>query len=176
MVQLSSVDEATAAIQALNGQDFAGLMAGGQAQQQSQQQPQQQWSVPTQSQAAGGSGSGHQLEVKYAGTGLPSDNLYIKGLPSPEVDKDTLNAMFTSLGFTVLRSRTMPDMRGQGNSAAMVQLSSVDEATAAIQALNGQDFAGLMTGGQAQQQSQQQPQQRWSAPTQSQAAGGSGSD
>jgi len=120
LVQLSSADEAAAVIAGLNGRSRAeleplfGAPAGG-----------EQQSVPP-------------LVVRYAGSGIPSDNLHIENLPSPNVDQDTLNELFISLGLVVVRSRVMPDPRGTGSSTAMVQLGSQEQAEQAINALNGQ--------------------------------------
>ena len=36
---------------------------------------------------------------------MTSDNLYISGLPSPAVDEDVLQGLFTGVGFTIVRSR-----------------------------------------------------------------------
>jgi len=77
------------------------------------------------------------LTVKYKGD-VPCDNLYITGLPSPQVSPVTLNLMFTQLGLTVKRSKIIPDTQGRGSSAALLQLNSQEEAAAAIVAWNGQ--------------------------------------
>ena len=56
-----------------------------------------------------------KLTVKYSGqSGTPSDNLYISGLPSPQIDQASLHEMFTGLGLTVVRSRVIPDTKGWG--------------------------------------------------------------
>merc|ERR1711924_444301 len=83
------------------------------------------------------------LNLKYAGAGnQPSDNLYITGLPSPQVEQETLNNLFSGLHLTVVRSKIIPDTKGLGCSAAMVQLGSVEEAQAAIDVLQGQQLGG----------------------------------
>uniref|UniRef100_A0A7S4SHH4 RRM domain-containing protein n=1 Tax=Alexandrium monilatum TaxID=311494 RepID=A0A7S4SHH4_9DINO len=125
MVQLASREQAESAILALHGEPLPALEAAG--------------SGPV---SPGGGSGGTALRVKYAGGdgGQPSDNLYISGLPSPPPDQVTLHRVFADLGLTVVRSRTIPDTRGAGTSAAMVQLASVEEASSAILALNGEPF------------------------------------
>lgn len=88
--------------------------------------------------------SGIVVAIRYAsadrnsiGEQPPSDNLFISGLPAPTVDQNQLLGLFTSLGATVVRSRMLPDTRGKGYSAAMVQLASKEEAAAAIAAFHG---------------------------------------
>merc|ERR1712151_678189 len=49
-----------------------------------------------------------------------------------------LNQLFTSLGFTVVKSNLLPDKKGYGFCGGFVHVASADEATAAIGALNGQ--------------------------------------
>jgi len=83
------------------------------------------------------------LNVKFSGAGnQPSDNLYITGLPSPQVEQATLNNFFSRLQLTVVRSRIIPDTRGLGSCTAMVQLQSVEAAQAAIDVLHGQHIDG----------------------------------
>merc|ERR1712048_170681 len=124
MVQLASVDQATAAIAALNGSMLA---------------------LP-QASVAGGT----CLTVKYAGDGnTPSDNLYLTGLPGEGVDQAALQQIFEGLGLTVMRSRLIPDTRGSGTAAAMVQLASQEEAATAISSLNGQVLQVMESPGSA---------------------------
>lgn len=137
LVQVGSMEEAATAIDLLRGQvlDVVGLGAGS-ASDGGDAHAAGAWevgAVPT-----GDSGSSI-LRVKYAGqSGEPSDNLYISGLPSPQVDAEQLHQLFAEMEVQVLRSKIIPDTKGTGSSAAMVQVSSVDEATAIIGALSGQ--------------------------------------
>jgi len=144
LVQVGSQEEADCAIQFLNGQTAAHLnLAGG---------------TPSRSSVgvAGGAFAGRSMpssvqpsimQVKYAGTGVDAcDNLYITGLPSPQADKQVLQDMFVQNGMTVLRCKVIADTRGSGSSAAMVQVSSVEEAAAAIEALSGQEYPGASGG------------------------------
>merc|ERR1740121_1009394 len=140
MVQLGSPDEAASAIQTLNGAVFPAEMMGAPA-----------VAAPPSFQKPQTQGGGGNLIVKYAGNpSTPSDNLYISNLPSDQVDQTVLNSLFSSLGFNVVRSRLIPDTRGSGLSAAMVQLGSQEEAAVAIEALNGQPL-GLGGGGSGAQ-------------------------
>eukprot|EP00928_Gymnodinium_smaydae_P074376 TRINITY_DN57438_c0_g1_i1.p1 TRINITY_DN57438_c0_g1~~TRINITY_DN57438_c0_g1_i1.p1 ORF type:complete len:193 (-),score=31.50 TRINITY_DN57438_c0_g1_i1:146-724(-) len=76
--------------------------------------------------------------VKYAGrTNEPSDNLYLTGLPNT-VTENLLVQMFQVDGFTVTRAKVIADAWGNGYSAGMVSVGSVEEATKAIQMYNGQ--------------------------------------
>jgi hypothetical protein len=143
LVQVGSQEEADCAIQFLNGQTAAHLnLAGG---------------TPSRSSVgvAGGAFAGRSMpssvqpsimQVKYAGTGDACDNLYITGLPSPQADKQVLQDMFVQNGMTVLRCKVIADTRGSGSSAAMLQVSSVEEAAAAIEALSGQEYPGASGG------------------------------
>merc|ERR1712217_452867 len=81
------------------------------------------------------------MSVKYAGDAkTASANLFISGLPCPQVDEVPLRQLFEALGLTVMRAKVLPDNKGRGNSAAMVELASVEQATQAIQHLNGEVF------------------------------------
>eukprot|EP00928_Gymnodinium_smaydae_P099231 TRINITY_DN940_c0_g1_i2.p1 TRINITY_DN940_c0_g1~~TRINITY_DN940_c0_g1_i2.p1 ORF type:complete len:1251 (-),score=304.53 TRINITY_DN940_c0_g1_i2:140-3784(-) len=144
MVQVASVDEARAAIEAFNGQTVIGP---------DEPMPAAAAATPPNAGKGFGKGSGAfgtaaaaaaegKLQVKYAGQmGSPSDNLYLAGLPAT-VDETLLNQMFTGAGFSVQRSKIIPDTRGLGFAAAMVQVGSQQEAAAAIEAFNGQTVLG----------------------------------
>jgi len=122
MVQVASIQEAAAVIAKLNGREVAG-----------QDGPETGLSRLPQ--------GGATLSVKYAGQDqMPSDNLYVSGLPAL-IDQTSLNKLFTSAGHTVIRSKVIPDTRGTGFGAAMVQLGSIAEAEAAIRTFNGQVVA-----------------------------------
>jgi len=78
------------------------------------------------------------LVVKYAGSAeAESDNLYITGLPSPQVEVNSLKQVFAHLGLTVVRCRTLVDNRDKGFSAALVQVASPAEAATAIDMFSG---------------------------------------
>eukprot|EP00406_Dinophysis_acuminata_P081937 CAMPEP_0179251120 /NCGR_PEP_ID=MMETSP0797-20121207/21524_1 /TAXON_ID=47934 /ORGANISM="Dinophysis acuminata, Strain DAEP01" /LENGTH=950 /DNA_ID=CAMNT_0020958887 /DNA_START=91 /DNA_END=2940 /DNA_ORIENTATION=- len=133
MVQLGSQEEAALAIEALHGQEGSILLAGAEA----------AAGLPAAEPAA--VGGGLTLTVKYAGqdSTVPSDNLYISGLPSPAADQADLHKVFQGLGLTVVRSRILPDTKGHGMSSAMVQVQSREEAATAIEILNGQDASAI---------------------------------
>jgi len=87
------------------------------------------------------------LVVKFAGTDeSQSDNLYISGLPSPQVDLNSLKHIFALAGLTIVRSRTLADTRDKGFSAALVQVASPEEAAAAIDAFSGRMAAEIGLG------------------------------
>jgi len=95
------------------------------------------------------------LEVRYHGppTGAPpSDNLYVKGLP-PSANEDQVHQIFSQYG-TVTDMRIM---RGKGNTmgdlTALVRMGSVEEATTAIAAINGQMVQFPAQAGEAWQSS-----------------------
>jgi len=123
LVQFASQEQAATAIAMLNGEVFPDDLG----------------------EAGDAAGHGVPLTVRYQGSSgaEPSDNLFIGGLPSPQVDQASLTSVFSGLGFTVTRSRLLPDTQSRGMSAAMVQLASKEEAAAAIEALNGQMVDGL---------------------------------
>eukprot|EP00931_Biecheleriopsis_adriatica_P008840 TRINITY_DN10997_c0_g1_i1.p1 TRINITY_DN10997_c0_g1~~TRINITY_DN10997_c0_g1_i1.p1 ORF type:complete len:501 (+),score=96.96 TRINITY_DN10997_c0_g1_i1:427-1929(+) len=138
MVELADAEQAARAIQLLNGKGMtvsyaidrgpAGKGAGKGAGKVSN----------------GGSSGPPCLVVKYAGGyQTPSDNLYIAGLPAPEVDKRSLKQIFEQNGLTVVRMRNMPASPPKESSVAMVQVGSVAEASFAIQKLHGQSPAAL---------------------------------
>jgi RNA recognition motif-containing protein len=80
-----------------------------------------------------------KLVVKYGGdSGEASDSLYIQGLPPPQVDVNSLKEVFAALELTVLRCKAIPDTKGFGASCALLQLASTDEATTAIELMNGE--------------------------------------
>jgi len=86
---------------------------------------------PPRAQPWGGVASSN-LIVRYHGSANapPSDNLYVKGLP-PGVSQWEVEEMFGSCG-TVVSVRVMPAER---DSAALVRMSSQEEAASAIAAL-----------------------------------------
>merc|ERR1719383_1557765 len=148
MVQLASVEEARAAIATLHGQTLESLQQLGPAELQAPAKP-SRLIIPQRPALARNvvmkrgfselDPSQGKLTVKYSGqSGTPSDNLYISGLPSPQIDQASLHEMFTGLGLTVVRSRVIPDAKGVGSSAAMVQLASTEEASTAIMSWHGQ--------------------------------------
>ncbi|CAK0817531.1 unnamed protein product [Prorocentrum cordatum] len=78
------------------------------------------------------------LFVKYAGKdSLPSQNLYMSNVPAV-IDQNTLTAMFTNAGCTVVRTKIIYDQWGTGYNATMIELGSQQEAAAAIEAFSGQ--------------------------------------
>lgn len=110
LVRLSSAEEAQAAISALDGQRMS----------------------------AGPSAEAGPITVRYQGKGAdppPSDNLYVKGLPLGLSEPD-LRTFFGRCG-TVLSCRVMPPRPPATDTTALVRFSTVEEATAAITALNG---------------------------------------
>lgn len=124
MVQVESQEQAQTAIAMLNGEIF----------------PQEHAAVPAGTAPTNNRG----LSVKYAkDAAVPNANLYIMGLPSPQVKLDTFEQLFSSLGLTVVRTKTIPDTMGRGTSCAMVELGSIEEGTSAVQALDGQIVEGL---------------------------------
>jgi hypothetical protein len=143
MVQLASTEEASTAIMSWHGQP---CVEEAQIPQHHKQRLQQL----TPAQPALKRPKLHRTEpvgtlaVKYAGDGnTPSDNLYISGLPSPAVDEGVLHGLFTDMGFTIVRSRVIPDTKGIGSSAALVQLLSNEEAASSIAHLHGATLDGL---------------------------------
>eukprot|EP00747_Dinoflagellata_sp_TGD_P089538 gnl/TRDRNA2_/TRDRNA2_164360_c0_seq3.p1 gnl/TRDRNA2_/TRDRNA2_164360_c0~~gnl/TRDRNA2_/TRDRNA2_164360_c0_seq3.p1 ORF type:complete len:375 (+),score=57.16 gnl/TRDRNA2_/TRDRNA2_164360_c0_seq3:167-1291(+) len=111
LVQMGSVDEARKAREVLNGY------------------------VPQ--------GTGPIMFVRYSEQDVePTDNLFVKGLPR-ECPEFVLRMMFKEFG-TILRLRILPGSK-QGevqydNSFALVQMSSVAEAQAALTALHGKQL------------------------------------
>eukprot|EP00929_Paragymnodinium_shiwhaense_P081561 TRINITY_DN426_c4_g1_i1.p1 TRINITY_DN426_c4_g1~~TRINITY_DN426_c4_g1_i1.p1 ORF type:complete len:658 (-),score=204.28 TRINITY_DN426_c4_g1_i1:111-2084(-) len=85
----------------------------------------------------GGKPRGQALMVKFAGReGTPSENVYVSGLPT-NVDSPALQTMLEASGFMVQRLRIIPDTTNSGSSAAMVQMGSVEVASAFIEKFNG---------------------------------------
>uniref|UniRef100_A0A7S1LJJ4 RRM domain-containing protein n=1 Tax=Alexandrium catenella TaxID=2925 RepID=A0A7S1LJJ4_ALECA len=120
---MASQEEAASAMEALNGEVFPAL--------ESLQPARPSPAVPPQA------FSSAALRVKYAGDGRqPSDNLYISGLPSPAPEAARLRRVFEGLGLTVVRAKVIPDTRGSGSSAAMVQMASQEQADAAMALLH----------------------------------------
>lgn len=66
----------------------------------------------------------------------PSDNLYVRNLPNT-LDDRQLRDLFTPYG-GVLDCRILHNGEGQRGAGALVRMASVEEATLAINALNGQ--------------------------------------
>lgn len=125
MVQLLDADQAARAIEKLNG---TGNMSVTYAMDQSYTEGPKSGSIV--------------MIVKYAGDGVtPCDNLYISGLPVPEVDKRSMKAIFEGLGLHVTRMKTLPASFPKSSSVAMVQLASAQEATYAIQTFHGRPAA-----------------------------------
>jgi len=81
------------------------------------------------------------MQVSFQGKGAtaPSDNLYVKGLPA-DCTADDVQMLFSQIG-NVRRHRLLPPSSGTSSAtldaAALVQMSSIDEAQKAIEALNG---------------------------------------
>jgi len=118
LVQMASAEESTRAIQMLNGR------------------------VPE--------GVGPQMAIRFAELRVaggsdapdqtPSDNLYVKGLPLGTPDF-LLRAVFAQFG-TVVRLRVLEPRKGEAlDCAALVQMASVEDAQAAVQALHGRMLA-----------------------------------
>eukprot|EP00798_Chlamydomonas_sp_ICE-L_P006185 gene6185-2801_t len=118
-VRLNSVEEAQAAVTALDGQQLGENV----------------------------------LEVKFADsdagasaadrTPPPSDNLYVKNLP-PTYGEEELRQLFSQYGAVSLsRVLHQGDQTGQGG-AALVRMSTVDEAHNAVSRLNGQRVLGAL--------------------------------
>ena len=130
MVQLSTQEEAAAAIEALDGQDLSAVLSAIEA-----LDGQDLSAVLSAIEALDGqdlsavlSAGGSEVHrevcatmaidpgatavrstVRFAGAEQnPSDNLYLQGLPSPAVDKQSLDHLFKSIGLTVVRSRVLP--------------------------------------------------------------------
>lgn len=90
--------------------------------------------------AGGGAVSKGKLQLKYSGKdNLPSDNLYMSGLPQA-IDQPSLIQMFQAQGLTVGRTKIIPDTKGTGFIHALVQLGSLEEAAIAIQMFHGQEI------------------------------------
>jgi RNA recognition motif-containing protein len=77
------------------------------------------------------------LKVKFDGGDEADNNLYVGGLPSPQIDQEQLTRLFTDLGLTIARSKILSDNRGKGFSSALVQMRSHEDAKFAIDSLNG---------------------------------------
>merc|ERR1719160_1097411 len=110
MVRMTDVDEATAALNGLNGK----MVPWGQR------------FDPL------------SLEIKYAGKDpeVASDNLYFRGLP-PGVQEDGVKEWVQTLpDVSMQRCKVMPGSVGRG-SAALVQFATQEEAAGVIASLNG---------------------------------------
>lgn len=84
-------------------------------------------------------GDAHLLQAKFHGHSGPSDNIFVKGLP-PSTTQDELVQACSQFG-TVVSTKLMPKP-GMPDLAALVRFSSVEEATLAIEMLNGQSLPG----------------------------------
>mmetsp|Transcript_38000 Transcript_38000/g.84623 ORF Transcript_38000/g.84623 Transcript_38000/m.84623 type:complete len:438 (+) Transcript_38000:224-1537(+) len=93
------------------------------------------------------------IEVKFADSDLgvanpersppPSDNLYVKNLP-PTFGDEELRQLFSPFGLvTMCRVLHQGDQTGQGG-AALVRMSTLDEAARSIQGLQGQRVLGAV--------------------------------
>lgn len=67
----------------------------------------------------------------------PTDNLYMRGLP-PGTDEESLRSMFASVG-TVVQVKILPTAPGMETAAALVRMSSVEEAMHLVE--NSAQFA-----------------------------------
>eukprot|EP00928_Gymnodinium_smaydae_P002528 TRINITY_DN10910_c0_g3_i1.p1 TRINITY_DN10910_c0_g3~~TRINITY_DN10910_c0_g3_i1.p1 ORF type:complete len:309 (-),score=64.09 TRINITY_DN10910_c0_g3_i1:84-1010(-) len=77
------------------------------------------------------------LALRFAGQDqVPSDNLYIDGLPSV-IDQNLLAMLFFQVGANVVRSKVLRDVKESGACRAMVQVASLAEAQQAIRDLSG---------------------------------------
>jgi len=75
------------------------------------------------------------------GADVPSDNLYIKGLPIG-TNESLIQQVFGAYG-TVLSCKVLSQPEGATNAAAMVRLGSIDQASWLVQNLNGNIPQGL---------------------------------
>merc|ERR1719329_1525521 len=74
----------------------------------------------------------------------PTDNVYVKGLPLGTPDF-LLRAVFAQFG-SVVRVKVLEDKGGEAaDCAALVQMSSLDESKAAVEALHGRVLATPMS-------------------------------
>jgi len=122
MVQLASQAEAKRMIRAMHGRRLEDIL----------RDPPGGGPVPVAAPSAG------RMALSYAGDGAVSDHVHVTGLPSPSVDEGDLQSLFAEHGFGVISSRILPDTRGAGSSAAIIQLGSAKEAARAISSpLNG---------------------------------------
>lgn len=95
------------------------------------------------------------LVVRYQGpkNALPSDNLYVKGLPA-WISEDQVREFFAAAG-TVVSVKVMPPSEGAEDSTALVRMSSVAEASLAVGTLGdangieGERAAGGSSWGRA---------------------------
>ncbi|CAJ1434208.1 unnamed protein product [Effrenium voratum] len=95
--------------------------------------------------ALDGTVHGYEMQIRFAEkeTQRPehlSDNIYVKGLPlgTPEF---VLRSVFQKFG-TVMRLKVMEPRMGENlDCSALVQMSRVEEAQAAVQSLNGESLS-----------------------------------
>jgi RNA recognition motif-containing protein len=144
MVQLASEEEAAAAMEKYNGKPVEGIelprgvltirwvgcFPGGESGKGAAP------AVPTPVSKSTGRMS---ITIRYTGQDgtQASDSLYLLGLPTPQLDDTTLRMLFTNIGLTVKRAKALPASGDHGNSAALVQVGSEEEAAKAIAELNG---------------------------------------
>eukprot|EP00928_Gymnodinium_smaydae_P000116 TRINITY_DN10044_c0_g3_i2.p1 TRINITY_DN10044_c0_g3~~TRINITY_DN10044_c0_g3_i2.p1 ORF type:complete len:196 (-),score=38.79 TRINITY_DN10044_c0_g3_i2:54-641(-) len=69
--------------------------------------------------------------------GKAAEQLYIGGLPSPEIEPASLLSLLIGLELSVSGLRSIPDVRGAGSSGALVKFATVDVAIEAMTALDG---------------------------------------
>lgn len=128
LVQMATLEEAAAAIEALNGIVPEGIGA------------------PRMIVRFAETKENGRSDTRAPDT-VPSDNLYVKGLPleTPEI---LLRAVFAQFG-SVSRLKVLPPRPGDAQTndcAALVQMSSVSEAEAAVAALHGRALANNQPG------------------------------
>lgn len=169
LVRMGSVDEAGAAIWALNGHDDdvrssrdvfreSSYQKSWESTAVKRQEPdfsrrqrteppkKPAWAIETETQWRPPT----RLEVRYHGAvgAPPSDNVYVKGLPGNVTSRE-VKEVFGECG-TVVSVRVMPPVPPAVDSTALVRLSSLEEAAGAIASLNGMpsvgDAEGLMEG------------------------------
>merc|ERR1711861_119349 len=77
------------------------------------------------------------LTVKFHGDGkTPSDNIFIKGIPL-QTSEASLKSYCSSWG-RVMSIKLLPPKSGMTDLAALVRFSSVDEASHAVNSMNGE--------------------------------------
>lgn len=75
------------------------------------------------------------------GAGEPSNNTYISGLPLG-TEKESVTALFTSVGATVVQCRIQPPRADSTDAHCLCRFSTVEEAMQIVQNFNGQTLAG----------------------------------
>jgi len=150
LVRFDSVDTASYAVTALNGQIPPGLSTPVNVRFAGSHKPQGQGSGPYGGKGAGKASAGWQAGNSWGQSPAANaesaavDNIYIAGLPA-DMDNDTLKSIFEQFG-TVTQHRVLPDKTGTATSAvALVRYDSADTASYAVANLNGQIPPGLST-------------------------------